>query len=110
MAHPTRGHRSAAYEILKLVDVNPDKLSITVLHAGAFEPQTHTIDAVNNAAARQMLTAMAASIKVSPTADRYSGWESVVTLRNAVWFAGALLEQAGRAGVDDGSAARIGDI
>lgn len=107
MAHATRGYRSAAYEILKLVDVDYDELSITIQHAGAYEPQTYRITANNTRAARQLVAAAAASIKVSPTADALSGWESAVTLLNAVTYSAVLLEQLRMRGIDDFSDERL---
>lgn len=93
MAHPTRGHRSAAYEILELVGVDHDALSLTIRHAASYEPQVFTLRSLDTAAAHQLLDAMAASIKISPTADRYSGWESRATVLGAFTWAQVLLAE-----------------
>jgi hypothetical protein len=91
MAHPTRGHRSGTYEIEKVLLVDYERLELTLRHSGAFLPQVFHLSAVHTDAARQMLDALAASIKVSPNADRYSGWESTFTVTNGFFMASTML-------------------
>jgi hypothetical protein len=101
MAHSTRGDRSAAYEILEVVKVDPDTVTLTIRHAASYELQPIAINAKNTPAARQMLAAMAASIKVSPTADRYSGWESATTVLHGTWIAKSMLGVLAGKGIDN---------
>ncbi|MBK7625248.1 MAG: hypothetical protein IPJ14_21960 [Kineosporiaceae bacterium] len=108
MAHPTRGSRSAAYEILEVTNVDFEALSITVRYAGAYQPERATLHVKPTAAARQVLRAMAASIKVSPTAVPSAGWESLQTLRSGIRQATVVLRTAAELGFDDLTDPRIG--
>lgn len=101
MAHPTRGHRSGTYDIQELVAVDPDDLSITYRTAAAFQPQTRRLTSEPTVAARQLLQAMADSIKVSDNGDAFSGWESEETLRRAMWYSKVMLEVLHASGVTD---------
>lgn len=101
MAHPTRGHRSAAYEILQVTNVDHGTLSLTIRHAASYEPQEFRLRAIDTPAAHQLLDAMVASIKISPTADRYSGWESRATVVNAFIWSHILLTELHRKGITD---------
>lgn len=107
MAHPSRGHRSATYEITEVLAINTDELSITVRHAGAYQPQTVKLNTQITPAARQILQAMADSIKVGDHGDADSAWESFVTLRNAAWFVKIMLKQLAATGVDSFADERI---
>lgn len=106
MAHPTRGHRSGTYEIQQILTVDHDELAITYRHAAAYQPQVMQLNADNTPAARQLLQAMADSIKVGDNGDADSGWESSVTLDNNAWNAKVMLERLhdqGFATFDDSS-------
>lgn len=107
MAHPTRGHRSAAYEIQQLVDVDLSALQITIKHSGTYEPVTYTLKAADTPAARQLLQAIAGSIKIDPAAYRDAGWESSETLKKSVWYGKAMLTVFHSLGYDDFSDARL---
>ena len=98
MAHPTRGHRSATYEIEEIVDLDTDKLAITVRHAAAYLPQVVSLSVEHSPAAEQMLQAMADSIKVSTNGDIDSGWESIMTLQYSSFFARVMVERLHDAG------------
>ena len=101
MAHPTRGHRSGTYEITELVGTDPDTLAITVRHAAAYQPQTLQIKHASTPAARQMLQAIADSIKVGDNGDADSAWESLATLEKGVNFARVMLDELSTKGLDD---------
>lgn len=107
MAHPTRGHRSGTYEITQLIGVNRDDLSITVRHAGAFQPQTVRLDVLHTPAAAQILDSMAASIKVGDHGDADAAWESFVTLRNSLFYVRIILERLVEVGIEDFSDTRV---
>lgn len=98
MAHRTRGHRSGTYEIQELVDVDTHALTITVRHAAAHQPSRYALMVEHSAAAEEMLWAMAHSIRVGSNGDADSGWESVATLRNAVFHARVMVERLHEAG------------
>jgi len=98
MAHPTRGHRSATYEIEEIVEVDVDELTIKVRHAAAYMPEVVSLSVEHSPAAEQMLRAMADSIKVSTNGDADSGWESAFTLKNALFNGRVMLEQLYDAG------------
>src|SRR6478609_6782709 len=99
MAHPTRGFRSAAYEILQVTDVDHRSLSFTIRHAASYESQEFRLKATDIPAAHQLLDAIVASIKVSPTADRYSGWESRETVAYSLTYARVLLSELHARGI-----------
>ena len=81
-----RGHRSSTYEIIELISVNHDALSITVRHAAARAPETFRLKGASSTpAAHQLLDAMAQSLVVAPDSDDESRWTSSVTLANAFW-------------------------
>lgn len=107
MAHPTRGHRSGTYEIEALLNVDLDKLEITYRSAAAFQPQVLRLQTQKSHAARQMLQAMADSIKVGLNGDADSGWESAVTLQNGFFEARVMLEQFHGMGLTDFSYADL---
>lgn len=107
MAHPTRGRRSGTYEIEALLNVDLDVLEITYRSAGAFRPQVLKLESAQTSAARQMVQAMADSIKVGTNGDADSGWESAVTLKNANWFAKVMLDRLHEAGISDFSSAAV---
>lgn len=107
MAHPNRGHRSTAYEILQVLDVDHATLSLTIRHAASYEPQKLVLKVVDTTSAHQLLDAMAASIKVSPTADRYSGWESRETVAYSLTYARVLLAELNARGITDFGDPRI---
>lgn len=96
-----RGHRSGTYEITALVAVNEDQLTITYRHAGAATAQAIGLAVTPCTAARQMLRAMATSFKISGSADRYSGWESQMTLQNGRYGATHMLHELEALGIDD---------
>lgn len=98
MAHPTRGHRSATYEIQQIVSVDAESLTITVRHAAAYQPTAISLGTDSSAAAEQMIVAMANSIKVGGNGDVDSGWESVTTLRQASFYARVMIERLHLAG------------
>jgi hypothetical protein len=91
MAHPTRGHRSGTYEIQQILAVDHDTLTITYRHAGAYEPDVAHLNVEPTPAARQLLQAMADSIKVGSNGDTMSGWESQHSLRNACFYGRVML-------------------
>lgn len=99
MAHPTRGHRSGTFEITEVVAVATDELSITVRHAGAYQPQTVRLNMPHTPAAAQLLIAMSESIKVGNHGATDAGWESFVTLRNSVFYVRIMAERLVDAGV-----------
>ncbi|SFK50827.1 hypothetical protein [Geodermatophilus ruber] len=107
MAHATRGHRSGTYEIQELLAVDPDALTITYRHAGAYQPQTARLTADSTPAARQLLQAMADSIKVADNGDSDSGWESAKSVINACWYGKIMLAELAALGFDDFADARI---
>lgn len=107
MAHATRGRRSGTYEIQEVLHVDLDALTITYRHAGAYAPAVARLRARLTPAARQLLRAMAASIKIRRGADADAGWESAKTLAGACWYGAVLLEKLDESGVDDFSDARI---
>lgn len=98
MAHPTRGRRSATYEIQQVVDVDTKALTITVRHAAAYQPTTFALGVNHSAAAEQMINAMADSIKVGVNGDADSGWESVTTLKNSIFHGRTMVERLNQAG------------
>ncbi|MFJ1652140.1 hypothetical protein ACIOC2_12120 [Streptomyces sp. NPDC088337] len=100
MAHPTRGHRAGTYEIQELVGINQDDLTITFRHAGAYQPETARINAPATPAARQLLRAMANSVKVADNGDRESGWESAATLLKSVSYVRIMLSELAGQGYD----------
>ncbi|TKA09432.1 hypothetical protein [Actinacidiphila oryziradicis] len=100
MAHPTRGHRSGTYEIQEIVGIDQDDLTITFRHAGAYEPETLRLNAPAMAAARQLLRAMANSVKVGDNGDRDSGWESATTLLKSVSYGRIMLSELAGQGYD----------
>lgn len=94
------GHRSSTYEILELISVNHDALSITVRHAAANAPETFRLKAATSApAAHQLLDAMAQSLVVAPDSDVDSRWTSSVTLGNAFWQAKVMLAAMDERGI-----------
>ena len=93
MAHPTRGHRSATYEIKEIVEVDTDALAITVRHAAAYQPERVALNIEHSPAAEQMLRAMADSIKVGDNGDADSGWESKNTVKNAAFLGRVMVER-----------------
>ena len=101
MAHATRGRRSGTYEIQELVGVDLDLLSLTVRHAGAYQPKVFRLNVPPTPAARQLLQAMAESIKVGENGDGDSAWESVATVANSVRWSQIMLAELKAAGVDD---------
>lgn len=107
MAHPTRGRRTGTYEIQQLLTVDSEGLSLTFRHAGAYEPETVRLTAPDTPAARQLLQAMADSIKVGDNGDRYSGWESAITVRNGFFNARVMLEGLARLGFDSFAALEL---
>lgn len=107
MAHATRGFRSSAYEILQVVNVDHSALSLTIRHAASYEPQEFRLRTRDTVAAHQLLDAMAASIKVSPTADRHSGWESRETVQYSIWYARVILAELHAHGVEDFGDSRV---
>lgn len=107
MAHATRGHRSSAYEILQLVNVDHQNLSLTIRHAASYEPQEFVLRTRYTVAAHQLLDAMAASIKVSPTADRHSGWESRETVQYSIWYTRVILTELHAHGIEDFADERV---
>lgn len=107
MAHATRGFRSSAYEILQLVNVDHQSLTLTIRHAASYEPQEFALRTRDTVAARQLLDAMAASIKVSPTADRHSGWESRETVQYSIWYARVILAEQHAHGIEDFADVRV---
>ena len=98
MAHPTRGSRSATYEIHEIVEVDVDTLSMTVRHAGAYRTEDFKLVVENSPAARQMLRAIADSVKVGSNGDVDSAWESIFTLRYAMFYAKVMVERLHEAG------------
>ncbi len=107
MAHATRGRRSGTYEIQELVGVDLDLLSLTVRHAGAYQPKVFRLNVSSTPAARQLLQALAESIKVGRNGDADSAWESVVTLERSVSWSQILLAELKAAGLDDFSSPAI---
>lgn len=101
MPRASRGHRSAAYEILQLLDVDHAALSLTIRHAASYQPQEFALGARDTPAAHQLLDAMAASIKVGPRADRYSGWESRETIKYSLSYVRVLLSELHAQGIED---------
>lgn len=95
----SRGHHAATYEVLELLTVDHESLSIVVRHAAANAPTTFSLQAANTPAARQLLDAMAQSLVVAPDSDADSRWTSLVTLKNSVWMAGAMLQGAEARGI-----------
>lgn len=87
----SRGFRSATYEVLELLEVNHDRLSLTVRHAAANAPETFSLSAPGIPAAHQLLDAMAQSLVVAPDSDADSRWTSSVTLGKNAWIASTLL-------------------
>ena len=107
MSHAMRGHRSSAYEISNISNVNLDDLTITIHHAGKYRPQKHRLSSVNTPAAQQMLQGMADSIKIGSTSDKDSGWESAQTLEKSFWTAKVMLHVLYEAGIDSFDDERI---
>lgn len=93
MAHPRRGHRSGTYEILDVVDVDLDSLAITIRHAAAHRPQTVRMRTDATPAAKEMILAVADSIKVGGSGDADSGWESAQTLEKGLFNARVMVER-----------------
>jgi hypothetical protein len=88
-----RGHRSSTYEILELISVDHDALSITVRHAAANAPTTLRLKPPTaTAAAHQLLDAVAQSLAVAPDSDADSRWTSLETLEKAVWQSNVMLK------------------
>ena len=87
----SRGMRTATYEILELLNVDEDSLTVTVRHAGANDPEVCSVTSANTPAARQLVRAMADSLVVSSSSDSDSRWTSWHTLRNGAWAAGVML-------------------
>ena len=108
MAHPTRGHRSATYQIQEILDVDHSTLTITVRHAAAYQPESFYLAVEHSPAAEQMLTAMVDSIKVGHNGDAFSGWESTFTLRNATFQGRIMVERLHEAGFQSFADPRIG--
>ena len=101
MSSLSRGHRTSTYELLELLDVDHDTLSIVVRHAAANVPETFTLLRVaDTLAARQMLDAVAQSLAIAPNSDADSRWTSRETLESGVWMAAAMLRALERHGVD----------
>ncbi|EWT05714.1 hypothetical protein N864_02830 [Intrasporangium chromatireducens Q5-1] len=101
MAHPTRGIRSSTHEILKVSKVDETNLELTLRIASRAAPKVVTLYVPQSEAARQMLRAIAASITVSPTADRDSQWDSAATVLNNVASAQVMLTELLDAGFTD---------
>lgn len=100
MSKLTRGHRTSTYEILELLDVDHEHLSITIRHAASIPPQTLALQSADIPAAHQMLDAMAQSLVVAENADAASRWTSVSTLTNNSWVAGIMLRELAARGFD----------
>lgn len=107
MAHPTRGRRSGTYEIEELLAVDLDRLEIHFRHAAAYQPDSVRLNIDNTPAARQMLRAMADSIKVADNGDRDSGWESAQTVHQSVFMATHMVEALASKGFDTFADRRI---
>ncbi len=100
MAHPRRGRRSGTYEIQEIVAVDFDELTITYRHTGAFQPAVARLSVEPTTVARQLLQAMADSIKVGNNGDAASGWESSQTVRNALSYCKVILRELENHGFD----------
>ena len=107
MAHATRGRRTGTFEIQELMGVNDEQLTLTVRHAAAFQPKTFQLRVTPTPAARQLLHAMADSIKVADNGDAGSAWESITTVGNSVHWAQLILTELAASGVDDFSSPDI---
>jgi hypothetical protein len=107
MAGPRRLRGSGTYEIEELVGVNLETLEITYRTAAAYQPITSRLKGENTPAARQLLQAMADSIKVGNNGDAYSGWESGVTVDQGFKHAKALLSRLYEQGCTDFSSDQI---
>jgi hypothetical protein len=101
MAHSTRGHRTGTYQIQQIVSVDLENLAIAYRHAGAYQPEVAPLSARNTPAARQLLQAMADSIKIGNNGDADSGWESAYSLVNACWYGKIMLQELDNQGFDD---------
>ena len=101
MAHPTRGHRTGTYQIQQILAVDYDELTIIYRQAGAYQPQVARLDAPDDyPAARELLRAIADSIKVGTNGDADSGWESSQTLKKGLYFSQVLLRELYHKGVE----------
>lgn len=107
MAHPTRGHNSGTYELQEIVRVDADTLSLTYRHAASYKPQRLSLNVAPTPAAKQMLQAMADSIKIGTIGDRDSGWESSKTLLNGFYQAQGMVELLHGEGIDSFADSRI---
>jgi len=107
MAKPSRPHRKGTYEIEAVVNVDLDELEITYRTAAAFQAKVLRLNVARTPAARQMLQAMADSIKVGLNGDADSRWESSETLRRAFRYAQMMLDRFDELGFTDFSDAEL---
>lgn len=103
----TRGHRTSTFEILDLLDVDHENLSIVVRHAAANAPETFTLPVANTPAARQLLEAVAQSLVAASDSDADSRWTSQQTLEKGIWMAAVMLRSLEGQGIDSFADSRV---
>ncbi len=98
MAHPTRGHISHTYDITEVLGVDADTLTIRYRDAAHATPQSVTLNVVQrNTVARQMLEAMAQSLRVHGDGD----WESAYALAGRMATCAKVCDDLTARGVHD---------
>lgn len=107
MPELARGHRTSTFEILDLLAVDHESLSIVVRHAAANAPETFTLPVTGTPAARQVLDAMAQSLVTASDSDADSRWTSRKTLEKGMWTAAVMLRSLQRQGIDSFADSRV---
>lgn len=107
MPELTRGHRTSTFEILDLLAVDHESLSIVVRHAAANAPETFTLPVIDTPAARQLLDAMAQSLVTASDSDADSRWTSRQTLEKGMWTAAVMLKSLAAQGIDSFADSRV---